>query len=242
MNQDEPTIRVLIPMLGRAHLVAPLVENLRSTAEAPILFLCSPDDHDVIVECNRSKEDVIVVDWAPGRADYAKKINLGYRETAEPWIFTGASDLVFHPRWHNLALMVAGRVGAGVIGTQDKGNPYVLRGLQSTHSLVSRDYITQFGGATFDRTGVVYSETYDHQYIDIELVETAKLRKQWAFSKRSVVEHRHPAWDGAPVDETYKKAWRESVQDHQLYQRRMARCRTLYARSEKRAKRRAPAR
>jgi hypothetical protein len=242
MKQDKPTTRVLIPMLGRAHLVEPLVDNLRSTGEIPVLFLCSPDDHDVIVECNRTQEDVIVVDWVPGRADYAKKINLGYRETTEAWVFTGASDLVFYPHWDSIALMVGARVSAGVVGTQDKGNPYVKRGLQSTHSLVSRDYISEFGGATFDKTGVVYSEAYDHQYIDIELVETAKLRKRWAFAKRSIVEHRHPAWDTAPLDKTYEKAWRESIQDHQLYQRRMARFRTIHARNAKRAKRRAPAR
>ena len=82
-------VRVLIPMLGRAHLVGPLVETLRAYSHAPVLFLCSPNDRDAIVACNQTGEDVLVVDWQPGRGDDAAKINLGYRETTEPWVFTG---------------------------------------------------------------------------------------------------------------------------------------------------------
>jgi hypothetical protein len=151
-------------MLGRAHLVEGLVGNLRSVSVAPVTFLCSPNDRDVIVECNRSGEDVIVVDWQPGRADYAKKINLGFRRSREPWVFTGASDLVFHSDWESHAMLVARKTGAGVVGTQDTKNPSVRRGIQSTHSLVSREYVEEFGSATYDESGVVYSEAYDHQF------------------------------------------------------------------------------
>lgn len=227
-------VRILIPMLGRAHLVAPLVANIQAYGGAPILFVCSPNDRDALVECNRSGADVLVVDWEPGRADYAAKINLGYRETIEPWVFTGASDLVFTPDWDVHALVVGERTGAGVIGTQDTSNPLVKRGVQSTHSLVRREYVQEFGG-TFDNTGAIYSETYDHQYIDIELVETAKLRGRWAFSKRSVVEHKHPHWATAPMDSTYEKATRQTTQDRRLFQARMKRCERALARNSRRS-------
>jgi len=221
-------------MLGRAHLVEGLVANLRSVSDTPVTFLCSPNDRDVIVECDRSGEDVIVVDWPPGRADYARKINLGYGVTAEPWVFTGASDLVFHPDWESHALLVARKTGAGVVGTQDTRNPSVRRGIQSTHSLVSREYVEEFGG-TYDQTGAVYSEAYDHQFIDVELVETAKLRGRWAFAKRSVVEHLHPHWGTAPSDATYVKAMRQTTQDRRLYVQRMKRCERALARNVRRA-------
>lgn len=222
-------VRVLVPMLGRAHLVEGLVENLRSTSEAPVLFICSPGDRDAIVACNQTGEDVLVVEWQPGRADYAKKINAGYRDTEEPWVFTGASDLVFRPDWDVHALVVARRTGAGVIGTQDTQNAMVKRGLQSTHSLVSRAYVEEYGG-TFDSTGAIYSEAYDHQFVDMELVETAKLRGRWAFSKRSVVEHRHPHWKTAEDDDTYRKAMRQTTQDRRLYVQRMRRFERVEAR------------
>jgi hypothetical protein len=221
-------------MLGRAHLVAPLVDTLRAYSQAPVTFVCSPGDHDTTKECLRSGEDVLVVGWEPGKADYAMKINLGYRESTEPWIFTGASDLVFTPDWDVHALVTGERTGAGVVGTQDTKNGMVRRGLQSTHSLVRREYVEEFGG-TFDNTGAVYSEAYDHQYIDLELVETAKLRGRWAFSKRSVVEHRHPHWATAPMDETYEKATRQTTQDRRLYQQRMRKCELAVARSFRRA-------
>lgn len=228
-------VRVLVPMLGRAHLVDGLVRNLRSVSEAPVTFVCSPNDRDVIIECNRSGEDVIVVDWQPGRADFAMKTNLGFRETREPWVFTGASDLVFHPDWEAHALLVARKTGAGVVGTQDTRNPSVRRGIQSTHSLVSREYVDEFGSATYDHTGLVYSEAYDHQYVDVELVETAKLRGRWAFSKRAVVEHRHPHWGTAESDDTYVKAMRQTTQDRRLFVQRMKRCERALARNVRRA-------
>jgi hypothetical protein len=227
-------LRVLVPMLGRGHLAGPLVENLRLTSAAPVTFLCSPGDDETIAACEQTGEDVMVVGWQPGRADYARKINAGFAACAEDWVFTGASDIVFHPRWEQQALQVGDRIGAGVVGTQDTRNPLVRKGLQSTHSLVRRAYVHEFGSATFDKTGAVYSEVYDHQYIDLELVETAKLRNRWAFAKRAVVEHRHPAWKSAPEDDTYVKAWREAKQDHRLYQQRMNRCRTIHARNKRR--------
>jgi len=222
-------------MLGRAHLVEGLVGNLRSVSVAPVTFLCSPNDRDVIIECNRSGEDVVVVDWQPGRADYAKKINLGFRLSREPWVFTGASDLVFRPDWDIHALVVARKTGAGVIGTQDTRNPSVRRGIQSTHSLVSRGYVEEFVSATYDNSGAVYSEAYDHQFIDVELVETAKLRQRWAFAKRSVVEHLHPHWGTAPSDDTYVKAMRQTNQDRRLYVQRMKRCERAHARTVRHA-------
>jgi hypothetical protein len=227
-------VRILIPMLGRAHLVQWLVENIRTSSDASVLFICSPNDRDAIIACNRSGEDVLVVDWEPERADYAKKINLGYRETIEPWLFLGASDLVFHHDWDKFGLMVAERTGAGVVGTQDTRNPSVKRGIQSTHSLVRREYIQEFGG-TYDHSGEIYSEHYDHQYVDVELVETAKLRGRWAFSKRSVVEHRHPHWGTAENDATYEKAMRQTTQDRRLYVRRIRRAQTVHARNVRRA-------
>lgn len=202
-----------------------MVESVRATSEARIWFVCSPKDRDAIVECNQTGEPVLVASWQPGKGDFAAKINMGFRQTQEEFVFCGATDLKFWPQWEQQALTVAERSNAGVIGTQDKGNALVKRGVHSTHPLVRRSYIDEYG--TWDGTGEVYCELYDHQYVDLELVETAKMRGQWAFAKRSVVEHLHPVWGKGVQDETYTKAFRSVTSDRALYQRRMRRYQQL---------------
>lgn len=195
-----------------------------------MLFVCSPDDTDQIAACLATGEEVITVDWPPGRADYARKINHAYRTTKEPWLFCGADDLRFNADWDRLALQVGTRTGAGVVGTQDMGNALVKRGATATHPLVRRAYIEEFGG-TFDRTGDIYCELYSHQYIDLELCETAKSRNRWAFAKRSIVEHLHPNWKKGEWDPTYEKAFADVQDDRTLYVRRQRQYQTLRARN-----------
>lgn len=230
------TILIAIPVLARPQNVAGLVENIATVTSVPhrVLFVCTEGDEAEIAAIRAAGAEALVEDF-PARGQYAKKINTAFAAGDEPWIFTGADDLCFYPHWDTQALKVAARSGAGVVGTQDKGNPLVKKGLQSTHSLVSRAYVQEFNGATYDQTGEIYSELYDHQYVDLELVETAKLRGRWAFAKRSVVEHRHPAWKTARKDDTYVKAWRESKGDNRLFQQRMNRLRTVTARHKRRA-------
>lgn len=193
---------------------------MRDTSEARLVFICSPGDTEQILACEETGEEVMVVGWEPGRADYARKINLGFHRTDEEWVFLAADDLAFSPGWAVEAVTVGERKSVGVVGTQDNGNALVKKGLQSTHSLVRRTYIEVFGGS-LDGPGLVYSEAYDHQYVDLELVEVAKSRGEWAFAKRSLVEHLHPRWHKAEMDSTYEKAMRATKEDVRLYQQRM---------------------
>ena len=75
-------------------------------------------------------------------------------------------------------------------------------------------------GGTFDGSGAVFSEAYDHQWVDNEFLELAKRRGKWAFAERSVVEHLHPVWGLAEWDDTYNKAFRETTEDQALFARR----------------------
>lgn len=225
---------VVVPVLGRPEQIGPLAESVRSTSDARLVFVCSPKDTVAKRECKKTGEKVMVVRWEPGPADYSRKINHAYRHTTEEWIFCGATDLSFRPNWLTNALRVGERGGAGVIGTQDMGNPLVKRGRHATHPLVSRAYIEECGG-TFDATGEIYSERYDHQYIDLELVETARLRGRWAFAKNSVVEHLHPNWNKGVWDDTYEKAFAHAREDRNLYVSRMKLCERHLARQHRRA-------
>jgi hypothetical protein len=188
---------VLVPMLGRPGTVQPLVESIGDSAD--VLFICSPHDKGTWDACTATGHDVLTVGWDPGPGDYARKINAGYKVTTDPLMFLGACDLRFHPGWlHAAAAKLTD--GIGVVGTNDLGNPRVLRGEHATHSLVTRDYADL---GTIDGQPGILHEGYHHEYVDDELVGTAKKRGAWAFAADSVVEHLHPSWGKAPLDTLY---------------------------------------
>lgn len=189
---------VIIPVLRRPHRVAPLLESLVAATPEPhrVLFVCDPDDgaeRDAVDAAGAERIDVA--------ANYAGKINAGYRATTEPLMFLAADDVHFHPHWLERAVACLNDPAIGVVGTNDLGNPRVMAGLHATHSLVTRDYVDRFG--TIDEVGKVLHESYPHEYVDTEFVETAKARCAWAFARDSIVEHLHPHWGKAPTDALY---------------------------------------
>lgn len=212
-------IAILIPVLGRPQKARPLSKNIHRATAGPhrILFLCSPEDPATRIY-KATGEETLVVPWRAGPGDWAKKINFGIAATPEPFLLFGATDLHFHPSWDTYVLNVAAETGAGVIGTNDLGNRTVMKGKHSTHPVVRRSYIEEYG--TVDEPGKALHEGYSHQWVDTELVETAKQRGQWAFSKASVVEHMHPFWHKSEMDEVYEKALSTSREDHRLFMKR----------------------
>lgn len=216
-------IALLVPALGRAHQIKPLLESVQgaSLGDVRVVLVLSPGDEEPLKVAKKLPVDVLIATWLPDRADYAKKLKLGFRHTDEQWLFQGATDLVFHTGWDVAALKVAERTGCQVIGTNDLGNPLVKRGIHSTHTLFSRSYIEEYGG-TADDSGLIFSEAYDHQWTDSEFIETARLRRKYAFAKRSIVEHMHPHWGKGKMDATYEKALRSTSEDQKLFMRRRA--------------------
>lgn len=190
---------VIVPMLGRPHRVAPVVESIRETSDAAVLFVCSPRDAEVHHAVDAVGGEQLHVD-GPFPGDYARKINAAAAVTFTPLIFTGACDLLFHPGWLEAATAQLAP-GIGVVGTNDLGSSRVMAGEHATHSLVTRDYVTKFG--TIDEPGKVLHEGYPHEWCDDELVATAKHRDAWAFAFDSHVEHLHPNWSKAPMDRIY---------------------------------------
>lgn len=215
----EPSLCILVPVLGRAERALPLSVSIREATSVPhrVLYLCSPNDpaSDAYLEIS----PVRTVSWEPGPADYSKKMNLGYRESTEDFLFLGATDLTFEPGWDTTAIEVAEKTGAGVIGTDDRANPMVMRGKHSTHSLVRRSYIEEYG--TIDQPGKMLHEGYAHQFVDPELIETAMHRGKWAFAHGSIVRHHHPIFDKTvSMDETYKRGLSTSKEDQALFLQR----------------------
>lgn len=231
-------LAILVPVLGRPHQIAPLLKNIDevTVSEHRTIFVCSPSDDAAIEACLATDAETIVAPFAPGRGDFARKINLAYRSCSEPWLFQAATDLRFHRSWDIKALRFAEATRVGVIGTNDLGNPAVVRGRTATHILFSRVYIETWGG-TIDGSGAVFSELYSHQFIDTEFVELASWRGQFRSCRASVVEHLHPNWKKADDDETYKKGRRDFEEDGQLYRERMRDIKRTVGRPSLRARR-----
>ena len=196
-----PTVAVVIPVLQQPQRAQPVVDSIMGTTDrARIVFVCSPGDIPQIEACHDTGQETILSDRGPGQGDWAHKINLGYRHTTEPLILLGADDLLFHPDWVEAA-EAAAKPGVGVIGTNDLGNPRVIRGEHATHPIVTRDYADRFG--TIDQPGLIAHEGYWHEFVDDEIVGTAKHRGAWVFAYDCVIEHLHPNWGKAPTDHLY---------------------------------------
>ena len=206
---------VIVPMLGRGHLMDRLRESLAaSTDRARILWVVTSGDFDVLDELHG---DDHVITPPRARGDYAHKINLGVAASDEPLIFTGAIDLHFHDGWLEAAeWMLEGLTQ--VVGTNDLANPRTAQG-HSTHTLTTRDYAAL--GLIDGRPGLL-CEDYIHEFVDDEMVGTARKRGVYAHAVDSIVEHLHPMAGKAEWDDTYRAMNRRMRADRSLFNRRRA--------------------
>lgn len=215
-----PDTLIIIPVLNRPHRVVPLLASIvRATPEPHrTLFMATEGDTAELKALRKVKANVVVTPPRT-RGDYAAKINLAYRESTEPFLFCGADDLHFHPGWLTAALKHMADPNIGVVGTNDLGNPRVMRGDHATHSLVRRTYADIWG--TIDRLGQVLHEGYVHTFVDDELVGTARARGAFAMALDSHVEHLHPHWKpDVARDETYDHGERHFHADRRSYMQR----------------------
>lgn len=192
----------------------------------------TPEEHRLIFLVNTNdyqehrKLQEVEAEWMPmPRAcrSFAKKINLGFAQTDEPFVFTAADDLHFHPGWLPAAFDKMDD-GIGVVGTNDLLHPNAKRsdrgdaGTMATHSLIRRAYIDENG--TIDEPGKVFWEGYPHGYCDLEMVETARSRRAYAHAFDSVVEHQHHKNGKAEYDATYRLGARGNQQGKPLFRKR----------------------
>lgn len=202
MAGGRDSVAILVPVLGRPHRVEPLVESIESATSPPfrVVFATSPGDQAEVAAIDAVGAGRPWVGSVEVDGNYATKINAAIALTDDPLLFTGADDLDFHPGWLEAALRRLGPTAA-VVGTQDLCNPAVLAGEHATHFLVTREYVDLFG--TIDERDKLLHESYPHEWVDNELIETARYRRLYEFAPDSVVEHLHPIGGKAPPDSLY---------------------------------------
>lgn len=219
MTQGVAHVAVIVPVLRRPHRARPLADSLRAGTPEPhrLVFVCTENDLEMVAACRATGAEVLTMPPATV-GDYARKVNHAAALAAEPFVFTGADDLHFHPGWLPAALEPMNDPRIGVVGTQDLCNGRTLRGEHATHFLVRRAYMLERG--TVDEPGKIFHEGYPHEYVDDELVGTARARGAWAFASGSVVEHLHPAVGKAPMDALYEQQRARMRRGERLYLRR----------------------
>jgi len=210
-------VAVIVPVLRRPQNAAPFMQSLRaSTGLATVYAVADDDDPETAEAWAAAGAEVIVGDVRT----FARKVNLGYSKTSEPFLFICGDDVTFHSGWLNHAQRVADMLEANVIGTNDLGNERVMRGEHATHLLIRRSYVDEVG-ASWDGPGVVCHEGYQHCFVDDELVTAAKQRGVWQMALGAVVEHNHPFWGKAEQDEVYALGQSSFEADGKLFRSRL---------------------
>lgn len=219
------TLLVVVPVLGRAKRLRPLLDSIDGNTRAPhaTVFMCSPGDDEAIAAATKLADDdnvtCVVVEWPPGRGDYARKINAALAlDDGWQWAFTGATDIEFTPAWDTAALTAArmrerqGHPPVGVVGTIDECNPRTRGARHSTHSLVARWFYDALHGK-------LLHEGYWHNFVDDELLDRARALRAYAPSP-AVVRHFHPLHGTAEDDDTYRRGQQQFDADRRHWLRR----------------------
>lgn len=227
---------VVVPVLGRPQNAAPFMASLKASTSLATVYAVADrrgvDDETAEAwraagaEVLRGDDERLggpdagsVPDPVPAHT-FAEKVNLGYRQSGEPWLFLVGDDVRFDPGWLDHA-QAAARDGAHVVGTNDLHNPRVLAGKHATHLLIRRAYIDE-RGASWDGPGIVAHEGYAHNFVDDEIVTVAKQRGVWAMATHARVEHLHPAWGNGQDDATYQLGQSRFEDDQTLFKTRCA--------------------
>jgi glycosyltransferase involved in cell wall biosynthesis len=212
-------VAVIVPVLDRPQNVAPLVDSFNAASGrgvAKLYFVCDEDDAEQVAAVKESGAQLL---FSTRGSTFAQKVNSGFEQTTEPWIFVCGDDVKFHRGWIDAARQLSDKFD--VIGTNDSpegtGNPRVASGGHSDHFFVRRAYADTYEASL---GAPVCHEGYEHFYSDVEVIELAKARRVFSPCLASMVEHMHPDLKKAEVDDTYRKGWSARERDEREWRKR----------------------
>lgn len=220
MPATDPTA-VIVPVLQRPQNAEPFMLSLRASTGLAEVYAIVEEDDVVTQDAWREAGASLVV---TNVHTFAEKVNVGYQNTDEPWLFLVGDDVRFHPGWLDHAQHVAKATGASVVGTNDLATKVVMDGDHATHILIARDYIAETGASWdyggFGGPGVVCAEAYRHMFVDNEIVTAAKQRGVFAPALASIVEHIHPVVKKTEMDPVYELGAKNAGKDKITWLRR----------------------
>lgn len=213
-------IDILIPTLGRAHLLGTVSANVAETTSLPhrLLFVLDEDDDESRAAVHRAGAE-----FTFHNGTYPEKINAGFAHTDGELVLPTADDVRFYPGWLEAVLAVLeAEPRVAVVGTDDL-SPATADRTHATMPVLRRSYCKD-PGAVWGETGSVFFEGYRHNFCETETCQLAQHRGLWAFAEDSKIEHLHPAWAKREIDDTDRRGnlvgWEE---DERLFARRRAR-------------------
>jgi hypothetical protein len=209
-------VAVIVPVMRRPHSVRSLITSYRkSGAVGKLYFIVDHDDHAE----RKAIGDVFgseIINYDPLKT-FARKCNLGYHNTTEPWLLFVGDDVVFHPNWQQEALKNSDKA---LISTNDMLNGAVQTGDHTVHPIVKRSFIDNVG-LSFDGPGTVCHEGYGHMFVDNEWTYIAKREGQFCFEPNAVVEHIHYFKYAEREDEVSRIGQRSFQSDKDLWFKRL---------------------
>jgi hypothetical protein len=213
VDGNPKVIAVIIPTLGRPHKVQSIVTNLQETApEVTPYFVIEPNDA-VTAEAVADVHGNTIINRRV--ASYAGAVNTALHETSEPYLYVSADDFEYHNEW--LPPLLNEIDSFGICGSNDLHNKEVLAGTMATSFLIRRDYAVT---ACIDQPGIMLHEGYTHNFVDTEVIGTARSRNQFKHCSNSHVEHKHYLWGLAPHDDTYAKSVKQHEADWRTFNNR----------------------
>ena len=206
-------IDIVTPTLWRADRLAGYVANVHESTvnEHTVSFVAEAHDEKTIAKVERiaAADPSVRLLINDRTGNVLGAFNTGALAVTAPWWFASGDDVEFTFGWDVAALgVLAEYPEAKVIGTNDLHHPNVVAGRTATHMLVNTAYMRDVGCTVDCGPGIACFEGYEHNYIDTEIVEVAKLRGVWQPCLDSIVEHRHWSFGCSERDRTYEHTWR----------------------------------
>ncbi len=218
-------VAVFVPAMNRPQNVPRLVESFTRSNDgtANLYYILDADDTAQIEAVEKAGAK-----WLPAKrgTSFASKVNEGFDNTTESFVFLAGDDVEFTPGWIQAARELSTRYD--VIGTNDSEpgrvrNPRVADGSHADHFFVRRSYVLE-EGSSLEGPGLLAPEAYYHFFTDKEMVVLAKARGVFTPCLASVVIHHHPGYDGREdlrhADAAYMKAVEFSEMDEIAFRRR----------------------
>jgi hypothetical protein len=146
----------------------------------------------------------------PAKTTAVQGFNMAYaraRSLGADWVVLGADDVEWKDGWLEKALDAA-RGGAQVVGLNDGHTDMAHYG---AHYMATVAFLEEHHG------GVMAPPQYSSWWFDREIGERANAMGVYAYTPEAVIEHHHPDWGLAEMDDTYREAWPAHDVDRDLY-------------------------